>query len=81
MYAAKDAYVLDQAAFDRWSVEQTYNAPWDGVALYKGILLSKILQLVKAFDETTTITLTAKDSLGVTIQITDILQHDILFAS
>lgn len=76
-----DTYVLDEAAFDANSVELSYNDPWmTDVKTYKGILLSKLIELVKPSADATVISLIATDGKGIDIPIADAENYDIMLA-
>lgn len=74
-------YILDQAAFDANSVELTYNDPWMGDGLkYKGILLSKLVELVKPTADATIISLVATDGKAFDIPMAAGTQYDVMLA-
>ena len=74
-------YVLDQAAFDANSVELTYNDPWMGDGLkYKGILLSKLVDLVKPNSDATIISLVGTDGKAFDIPLNLGTQYNVMLA-
>ena len=74
-----DAYIFDEAAFEKYSVELTMDDPWMGDGLnYKGILLSKILELVDPSSGATTISIIAVDGKSIDIAIEDAEKWDIM---
>jgi hypothetical protein len=74
-------YVLDQAAFDANSTELTYNDPWMGDGLkYKGILLSKLVELVKPDSSATIISLVATDGKAFDIPLTAGTKYNVMLA-
>ncbi|NMC79652.1 MAG: molybdopterin-dependent oxidoreductase [Chloroflexi bacterium] len=76
-----DAYALDEAAFEKNSVEQTMDDPWMGDGLkYKGILLSKLIELVKPASDATALSLVATDGKAIDIPIEDANQWGIMLA-
>lgn len=65
-------YVLDEAAFEANSVELVTDDPWMGDGLnYKGILLSKLIEMVKPGSGVTTISVIATDGKAVDVKIED----------
>jgi len=76
-----DTYVLDQAAFDKNSVEKPYSDPWmTDVKTYKGILLTELITLVNPTSDATTISLIATDGKSLDIPIADAQKYDIMLA-
>jgi len=74
-------YILDQAAFDKNSVEGTYDDPWMGNGLvYKGILLSKLVELVKPSSDATIISLIATDGKAFDIPMAPGTQYKVMLA-
>ena len=74
-------YVLDQAAFDANSTELTYNDPWMGNGLkYKGILLSKLVELVKPDSSATIISLVGTDGKAYDIPLVLGTQYNVMLA-
>jgi hypothetical protein len=74
-------YILDQAAFDANSVELTYNDPWMGDGLnYKGILLSKLVELVKPKSDATIISLIATDGKALDIPLAAGTRYSVMLA-
>lgn len=73
------SYTLDEAAFEKNSVERTMDDPWMGDGLkYKGIPLSKFLEIVGANADATTITLVATDGKGIDIPVEDAKKWEIM---
>jgi hypothetical protein len=76
-----NTYVLDQAAFDKNSVELTYNDPWMGDGLkYKGILLKDLVNMVKPGSGVTTVSLICTDGKAYNIALADAKAYDIILA-
>jgi len=78
---AGGTYLLDQAAFDKNSTEETYNDPWMGNGLVcKGIMLKDLIVMVKASTDAKTISLIT--SIGKVIDIPKDLgtRYDIMLA-
>jgi hypothetical protein len=74
-------FVLDQDAFDANSVELTYNDPWLGDDLkYKGILLSKLVELVKPDHDATNIAIIGTDGKATVIPLAFGIRYNIMLA-
>ncbi len=73
------SYTLDEATFEKNSVERTIDDPWMGDGLkYKGMLLSKFIEVVGAEADASTISLIATDGKGIDIPIEDAKQWEIM---
>lgn len=73
------SFSIDEATFEKKSVERVTNDPWMGDGLnYKGILLSEFLNIVGADADATTITVVATDGKGLDISVEDAKKWDIM---
>jgi len=76
-----DAYVFDEAAFEKQSVDRTMDDAWMGNGLnYRGILLSDIVKTVKPASGATTITVICTDKKQIDVPIEDANKWEILMA-
>lgn len=74
-----NAYILDEAAFEKHSVELTIDDPWMGDGLkYKGILLKDLIDIVDPADSAKTFSLVATDGKAVDVAIADAEKWDIM---
>lgn len=76
---ADDNFDFDEAMFSENKTELVINDPWLGDGLkYSGMTLASILEVVKAPDSATTMTIVARDGFELEIPIEDAQNMDIL---
>lgn len=74
-----DAYILDEAAFEKMSVERVMDDAWMGDGLnYKGILLSDLIKELKPSANATTISVISTDKKSVDVSIEDANKWEIM---
>ncbi|NMC11552.1 MAG: molybdopterin-dependent oxidoreductase [Chloroflexi bacterium] len=68
-------YEFDEATFDANAVDGEYIDPWVGdgteAQKYNGVLLSKLIEIVKPSADATTISVIATDGKGIDVSIAD----------
>jgi hypothetical protein len=77
-----ETYLFDEATFGKYSVEQDYVDPWVGEGTeaqkYKGVLLSKLIEVIKPASGATVLSLVAVDGKALDVPIADAQKWDIM---
>ncbi|MBN1538311.1 MAG: molybdopterin-dependent oxidoreductase [Anaerolineales bacterium] len=72
---ADGTYEFDEATFDKNAVDQEYVDPWVGDGTepqkYNGVMLSKLIEIVKPTSDATTISVIATDGKGIDVSMAD----------